>query len=231
MVRRPAAVLIAAALVAFEGWSHLAPALGQVRTPIAVAIIAGISLPLAGAVALSALSLRNADGVWLLAIAAGALIVAVIATRADLRAEASTAKALLAGVAGVAAARVFQHRIEAILIALGIIAVDIWSVFAGPTRTLIEEQPETLALLSVALPAPGLQEAAAIGMPDLLFLALFTAVAAPLGLRERATALAMLASLSVTSVASWALERPLPALPLLSLAFLLANADRLAARR
>ena len=83
----------------------------------------------------------------------------------------------------------------------------------------------------MALPAPGLREAAAIGMPDLLFLALFTAVAAPLGLRERATALAMLASLSATSVASWALERPLPALPLLSLAFLLANADRLAARR
>jgi len=231
VVRRPAALLIAAALAAWGGWSHLAPELAQVRVGVAVAAIAALSLPLAGAVALSTLSLRESRPVWLLAIGAVALLVAVVATQADLRAEASAAKAILAGTAGVAAARVFQHRVEAVVIAIGIVIVDLWSVFAGPTRTLIEEQPDTLALLSVALPAPGLREAAAIGMPDLLFLALFTAVAAPLGLRERTGALAMLAALSATSVASWALERPLPALPLLSLAFLAASADRLVARR
>ena len=97
-----------------------------------MAIIAGVSLPLAGAAALCALPLRRADGVWLLAVGAGALIVAVIATRADLRGEASTAKALLAGVGGVAAARVFQRRIEAVMIALGIVAVDVWSCSPAP---------------------------------------------------------------------------------------------------
>jgi hypothetical protein len=69
---------------------------------------------------------------------------------------------------------------------------------------------------------------AKLGLPDLLFFALFLAAADRFGLRRRATWVAMTASFGLTLAGTYFLEVDgLPALPLLAIAFLAANADLL----
>ncbi len=66
----------------------------------------------------------------------------------------------------------------------------------------------------------------AIGMSDVIFFALYLGAARSFGLRERLSAVVMIASFLVTlAVAMW--WTALPALPLLSLSFLAVNADLL----
>ena len=66
----------------------------------------------------------------------------------------------------------------------------------------------------------------AIGLSDIIFLGLYLGAARRFGLRERASAVAMVASFLVTlALAIW--WKALPALPLLSVAFLGVNADLL----
>jgi hypothetical protein len=62
---------------------------------------------------------------------------------------------------------------------------------------------------------------------DFVFFALFAAASVRMGLRPRATWVATTASLGATMALSYAFDTALPALPLLSLAFLGANADLL----
>ena len=69
---------------------------------------------------------------------------------------------------------------------------------------------------------------AKLGLPDLLFFALFLAAADQFGLRRRLTWFLMTASFGVTLALTYFLIADgLPALPLLALGFLLANADLL----
>jgi hypothetical protein len=69
---------------------------------------------------------------------------------------------------------------------------------------------------------------AKLGLPDLLFFALFLAAADRFELRRRATWFAMTASFGLTLSGTYFLEVDgLPALPLLAIGFLLANADLL----
>jgi hypothetical protein len=69
---------------------------------------------------------------------------------------------------------------------------------------------------------------AKLGLPDLLFFALFLAAADRFGLRRRLTWLLMAASFGLTLAGTYFLVVDgLPALPLLAIAFLLANADLL----
>jgi hypothetical protein len=55
--------------------------------------------------------------------------------------------------------------------------VDIWSVAAGPTEYVVEEQPGLFERLSVAFPSPGETGTVNVGPPDILFFALFLAAA------------------------------------------------------
>jgi len=70
---------------------------------------------------------------------------------------------------------------------------------------------------------------AGLGLPDVLFFSLFLGAAARFGLRRRATWLALVASLGLTTVLAVYADpfktSGLPALPGISLAFLLVNAD------
>lgn len=69
---------------------------------------------------------------------------------------------------------------------------------------------------------------AKLGLPDLLFFALFLAAADRFKLRRRATWFAMTASFGLTLAGTYFLEADgLPALPLLAIGFLLVNADLL----
>jgi hypothetical protein len=117
-----------------------------------------------------------------------------------------------------------------VLVALIIPWVDAFSVFShrGPTHKIVENHPYALSVLSYAFPIPGENDAAYLGVPDLLFFALFLAAAARFGLRVGWTWVGLVASFGVTIALAVELGLAgLPALPLLSLGFLAPNADLL----
>jgi hypothetical protein len=122
----------------------------------------------------------------------------------------------------------FEEASLLILVALIIPWVDAYSVWRGPTNTIVHHHKGVFERLSFAFPVPGENNTANLGLPDLLFFALFLAAAAQFNLRTRLSWLLMTASFGVTIViAVWLDLGGLPALPLLSLAFLLANGDLL----
>ena len=115
-----------------------------------------------------------------------------------------------------------------LLVALLIIPVDIYSVATGPTKVIVEEQPQVFDWLSIAFPVPGEDTSAQLGLPDVLFFSLFLGACERFGLRTGWTWVAMTLSfgLTLTIAVQWDVDG-LPALPLLSAAFVLVNADRL----
>lgn len=122
----------------------------------------------------------------------------------------------------------FETAAWVTIVALIIPLVDAFSVFRGPTGHVIEERPTLFETIAFGFPIPGEQEPARLGPPDILFFALFLGAAARFRLRVGWTWAAMAASFGLTLVlAVWLDLAGLPALPFLSLAFLLPNADRL----
>jgi hypothetical protein len=122
--------------------------------------------------------------------------------------------------------RYFETLSWIVIVALIIPAVDAFSVFRGPTKHIVDEQPSIFDRLSFAFPVPGEADPARLGPPDILFFALFLAAAARWGLRVGWTFVAMALSFGATlTLAVWLELRGLPALPFLSLGFLLPNAD------
>jgi hypothetical protein len=128
----------------------------------------------------------------------------------------------------------FETVAWVVLVAAIIPLVDAYSVARGPTKAIVQHHEQVFTNLSFAFPLPGERNAANLGLPDLLFFALFLAAAARFALRPGWTWAAMVASFGATIAlaVSGALERifnlgGLPALPLLSIAFLLVNADML----
>jgi len=111
-----------------------------------------------------------------------------------------------------------------------VLLIDAWSVFFGPTKAIVEATPSLLEYLLVVFPSAGGSVGAALGVTDFVFLAFFTVGSAITGLRHRLGFTLMAASFPVSLGLAMGLERGLPALPLLGLAFLLANADLLASR-
>ena len=103
---------------------------------------------------------------------------------------------------------------------------DLWSVFAGPTKVVVEKAPVVLDYALVHFPMLGSTgPGAGLGMTDLLFVAVFVAGSRRVGLRPRASFFAMLGSFVLTLILTIVLDRALPALPLLALAFLATNID------
>ncbi|HEY8107197.1 MAG TPA: hypothetical protein VIC70_00725 [Gaiellaceae bacterium] len=114
-----------------------------------------------------------------------------------------------------------------VLIALIIPFVDAISVAAGPTKTIVNHHFEVYSAVAVAFVAPG-GRAAGLGPPDILFFALFLAATVRWRLRPGWTWLAMTGMYSLTLVLANATDvNGLPALPFLSVGFLLANCDLL----
>jgi predicted phosphodiesterase len=115
-----------------------------------------------------------------------------------------------------------------LLVALLIVPVDIYSVFRGPTKVIVEQQPQVFDALSIAFPLPGEANSAQLGLPDVLFFALFLGAALRFALRPGLTWILMTLSFGATLALAVAFEiGGLPALPLLSAAFVLANGDRI----
>lgn len=121
----------------------------------------------------------------------------------------------------------FETLSWVVLVACIIPFVDAYSVFAprGPTNVIVTEHPSVFTSFSIAFPVPGEPGSANLGLPDILFFSLFLAAAARFGLRVPATWLLMTLSFGATLAVAAQWDRGLPALPLLALGFLAANAD------
>jgi hypothetical protein len=120
----------------------------------------------------------------------------------------------------------FEALSWVLLVAVLIIPVDSFSVARGPTKEIVEHQPQVFDALSIAFPLPGEHSSAQLGLPDILFFSLFLAAAARFGLRIGWTWLLMALSFGATLALAVGFDvAGLPALPLLSAAFILVNAD------
>ena len=110
----------------------------------------------------------------------------------------------------------FETAAWVVLVALIVPLVDGYSVWRGPTKHIITQQRELFTTFSFAFPVPGEQNTAQLGLPDLLFFALFLAATVRWGLRTRLTWAAMTLSFGATMALSVYFElNGLPALPLL----------------
>jgi hypothetical protein len=222
--RRGAAfVVLAAALAAYFAFHEELPELSLWWD---VAAIAAVVMPAVFATVGLLLPLRRVRGRWLGAIAFIGLAVAFSFLNWD--GPASFAKLGAATFVGWLFLDFFEEASWVVIVALIIPWVDAYSVWRGPTNTIVHHHAGVFDRLSFAFPVPGENQTANLGIPDLLFFALFLAAAAQFKLRPGITWLLMTASFGVTiALAVWLDLGGLPALPLLSLAFLLANGDLL----
>jgi hypothetical protein len=191
-----------------------------------VAFLAFVLIPAVFALVWLALPARDSSGlvVGILAF----LALTVIFEAADLGALANFAKLGLMTSFGFWFLGFFENVMWVTLVALVIPVVDSFSVWRGPTRHIVEEQPQIFDVFSFAFPFPGENASANLGLPDLLFFALFLAAAARWQLRAAWTWFALTASIGATMwlAVAWDVAG-LPALPGLSFGFLLPNADLL----
>src|SRR5918997_1374803 len=112
-----------------------------------------------------------------------------------------------------------------VLIVAVAIASDLFSVFAGPTKALVEEDSPALDVLLHIFPTFGSALGFGLGVSDFIFLALFAAASRFLHLRYTATLLGVCFAAFLAVTAGLLLQRPLPALPFIATAFVIVNAD------
>jgi hypothetical protein len=232
-VGRAAAVLtprraatLAALLAALCAWDAFAHALPAVDDDWDVVVVAAGLIPATFAVVWLLLPLAESSRAFPAALVTGAL--AALLELAGLTAGANVAKLVAFALVGFWFLQLFEALSWVVLVAAVIPWVDIASVYRGPTRVVVEEEPGLFERIAVAFALPGEDAAAHLGPPDVLFFALFLAAAARFDLRVRATWLAMTGGLAATLVATYAFDLGgLPGLPAISLGFLVPNADLL----
>jgi hypothetical protein len=225
--RAPALVGVALLLGIYDAVSEHLPELGEWGT---VAFFALVLIPLTFLLVWLALPLRESfEAAYLLGLALGLAAATILLDLASLEAAANQTKFAAVVLIGFWFLIFFDRVSLVLLVALLIVPVDIFSVARGPTRHIVEEQPEVFNALSIAFPVPGQQNSAQLGLPDVLFFSLFLAAAVKFGLRQRLTWICMTLSFGATLVALaiWESLSGLPALPLLSAGFVLPNADLL----
>jgi hypothetical protein len=90
---------------------------------------------------------------------------------------------------------------------------DLLSIFAGPTRTLVEEDSPVLDVLVLVFPTFGSVLGFGLSMSDFVFLALFAAASRFLNLRYVATLICLCSAAFLAVTAGLLLGRPLPTPP------------------
>ena len=189
-----------------------------------MAIVAALLLPATFAVVWLLLPVAEARGV--LPVALATLALAALLHVADLTAAANVAKLVAFALIGFWFLQLFEALSWVVLVAALIPLVDIASVYRGPTRVVVEEEPGIFETIAIAFALPGEHAAARLGPPDVLFFALFLATAARFELRVAATWIGMTGGLALTLVATYAFDlNGLPGLPAIALGFLVPNAD------
>jgi hypothetical protein len=232
-VGRAASVLsprlgVAAVLVAgLAAYASLVDELPRMSLWGDVALAALVLFPATTALAWLALPLRAWRGLAGLGVALAAL--ALACDLAGLDVASNLAKTGAVVLVALWFLDLFERPWWVGLVALAIPAIDAISVWRGPTRHIVTERPGVFDLLSISFPVPG--GSFQLGLPDLLFFTLFLAAAARWGMRVAPSWVLMTASFGATMALALWLDPfdlgGLPALPLLSLGFLLANGDHL----
>lgn len=139
----------------------------------------------------------------------------------------SVAKIVFATATGLWLALLLTSIGQVMLISALIIFVDFYSVFWGPTRKMVDSGGPWIEYLTISLPTFGEAAVSRLGASDIVFFSLFLGAALSFGLRRTASALAMSASFVVTMIIGVCLNIGVPALPMLSIFFILANTDLL----
>jgi hypothetical protein len=223
VVRAASLLGLLTALGIYYGISEELPELSQWGN---VAFLALVLMPATFLLVWLALPLRQ-EGSRRIGIAALVLVAVTIALeQLDLDIAANFVKLAAAAAVGWWFLGFFEALSWVLLVALLIIPVDSFSVARGPTKEIVENQPEVFNALSIAFPLPGQHSSAQLGLPDILFFSLFLGAAERFGLRVGWTWVFMTLSFGATLALAVAFDvSGLPALPLLSVAFVAVNAD------
>jgi hypothetical protein len=221
---RLAGTLVVLGLLAvYYGTSEHWPNLGQWGD---VAFLALGLMPLTFSLVWLALPLQHAAQRHLAGAAIAFVVAAFVLEQLNLDIAANFVKIAAVAAVGWWFLTFFESLSWVLLIAVLIAPVDTLSVARGPTKEIVENQPEVFNALSISFPLPGEHASAQLGLPDILFFSLFLGAAERFGLRVGWTWLAMTLSFGTTLALAVAFDiSGLPALPLLSLTFVLPNAD------
>jgi hypothetical protein len=191
-----------------------------------VAWIACVLMPAVFALVLLALPLREWRGLFPVGVAF--VVLAVVLEVANVGLFANFARLAATTLLGFWFLSFFETVAWVVLVAAIIPWVDAYSVWRGPTKQIVTHHEHVFSVLSFAFPVPGERAAANLGVPDLLFFALFLAAAARFDLRVRSTWVGLVAALGITIFLTVYFDLSgLPALPGIALGFLVPNADLL----
>jgi hypothetical protein len=238
-VGRAAALLgLLAALIA---WYEVAPHLGAWAMWPSVALIAFVLIPACFLLVLIALPLWDWRGLTIpipvgrvrLAFPTGLLLIALAIGLSKLDFPVGSNFCKLGGMTllGWWFLGFFEEISWVVIVAVLIPWVDAYSVWRGPTKTLTSRQHEHIFdSLSITFVVPG-GNAARLGLPDILFFAVFLGASVRFRLRPYWTFVGLTLGVGLTIVcATWWNVSGLPALPGIALGFLLPNADLLRRR-
>ena len=207
-------------------WGYLSRYLPAPPIRLDIMLSSAVVLALLGLLVWGMLPLRVL-GRRLPLIAAAALPLAVLFVWLHLVPFANVAKIVAAGALGIWIAEELEQLSWIVVVAAVSAVVDIVSVAVGPTRALLGKGPVVVGYFTVAVTWMGYSYDEAytgLGVSDVIFFALYLGAARRFGLRVGWSAVAMVASFLATIAAAmyWT---ALPALPLLSVAFLAVNGD------
>jgi hypothetical protein len=223
-VGRPAAVLAALLATALVVYYETSPHWWRAGVWWDVAWLAFVLIPAVFALVYLALPLRTARG--LLPVGLAFAVLAAVLTAANVDIFANFARLGATTLLAFWFLGYFETLSWVVLVAAIIPWVDAYSVWRGPTKDIVEHHEHVFTMLSFAFPVPGEHAAANLGVPDLLFFALFLAAAAQFRLRVAWTFAGLLAGLGATiALTVWLDLSGLPALPGIALGFLVPNAD------
>jgi hypothetical protein len=218
--------LFAALLGCLVLYDAIAPRLWHAGVWWDVAWLACVLIPATFSLVLVALPLREARG--LLPTGLAFALLAGVLTVADVDIFANLSRLAAATLLAWWFLSWFEVVSWAVLIACIIPFVDAYSVWRGPTKEILSGHAQVFDVLSFAFLIPGEHAAANLGVPDLLFFALFLGAADRFGLRVYWTWVTLVAALGATiALTVWFNLSGLPALPAVSIGFLLPNADLL----
>jgi len=221
--------LFAALLAALVLYDEVASRLWHAGVWWDVAWIALVLIPATFGLVLLALPLREARG--LLPTGLAFAVLAGVLTAADADVPANFARLAAATLIAWWFLSWFETVSWVVLVACIIPWVDAYSVWRGPTKQIISNHEHVFDVLSFAFPVPGHNSAANLGVPDLLFFALFLGAADRFKLRVLPTFVGLCTGLGLTIAATvWFDLSGLPALPGIALGFLVPNADLLLPR-
>ena len=224
VLSRPRALALGLWLAVGAAWYFSADSIPRVPLWWEVALMAFVLMPGVFLFDWIVLPLAHARG--LLPLAGVLALLALLAEIGDLEILANVAKLAAVTFFAFWFLRLFEELLLLVIVALIVPFVDAYSVFRGPTGHIVEHHSNVFEYFSIFFALPHERDDPRLGIPDILFFALFLAAAARFGLRPGWTWLAMVTALGATiAITVWADVAGLPALPALSIGFLLPNAD------